>query len=299
MGWLNSFIAVCHTGSFTKAARKLGITQPAVTQQIRGLEAELGKPLFERTPEGAVPTPEGEALAHSVEGSILQIDAAVKRHFAGTTSERPLRLGGPGEIVMERVMASIMPVIASGVDVRISLGEASELLSDLKKGYLDMVVSTIRPRERGLEATPLTDEEFVLVAAPGIADQIPACSPRELPGVLKKFPMVSYAESMPIIRRYWRSVFEELPSGPPAVVVPDLRVVVVAVVAGAGFSVLPMYLCAGELAAGELVRLLDPEIPPINTFYLALRSGTISDPRLADLHRVIVDQSKTWMPQSA
>ncbi|WP_432930712.1 LysR substrate-binding domain-containing protein [Microbispora sp. CA-135349] len=77
-------------------------------------------------------------------------------------------------------------------------------------------------------------------------------------------------------------------------VVPDLRAVISAVVAGAGMSVVPTYLCAEEVAAGALVLLLEPEIPPINTFYLAVRSGTLTDPRLASLHRLLVERSRTW-----
>ncbi len=51
---------------------------------------------------------------------------------------------------------------------------------------------------------------------------------------------------------------------------PDLRAVLAATVAGAGVSVLPTYLCRGQLAAGTLVALHEPETAPINTFYLAV-----------------------------
>ncbi|MEV7807585.1 LysR family transcriptional regulator [Microbispora sp. NPDC088329] len=295
LGWLQTFIAVYHTGSFTKASRQLGITQPAVTQYIRGLESQLGTLLFDRTPTGAVPTTQGEALAHDIEGSISQLNTAVRRHFGQSPSERPLRLGGPADLVAARVMSSIAPLIASGVDVRISLGEASDLLSDLKSGHLDLVISTVKPGGRGLHSVPLTDEEFALVASPGVADGLPTGRLSDDGGrALERIPLISYAQSMPIIRRYWRTVFEAPAPHSPSVVVPDLRAVISAVVAGAGMSVVPTYLCAEEVAARALVLLLEPEIPPINTFYLAVRSGTLTDPRLASLHRFLVERSKTW-----
>ncbi|WP_208853279.1 LysR family transcriptional regulator [Streptomyces albofaciens] len=295
LGWLQTFIAVYHTGSFTKAARLLGITQPAVTQHIRGLEAELGKPLFDRTPQGAEPTVDGKALAHDIETPITQINAAVGRYLDQTSSNRPVHIGGPAELVTARVLPSISPLIASGIDVRISLGESPELLAALKNGQLDIAISTIQPRCRGVEGLPLTDEEFALVASPRIADSLPAgLAAADFTRALEKVPLIAYADTVPIIRRYWRTVFEIPPPAHPAVVVPDLRAVVAAVVADAGFSVVPTYLCARELTGGQLVTLLDPEVPPINTFYLATRSGSQYDARLSRLYDLLAEEGRQW-----
>ncbi|MEV6973050.1 LysR family transcriptional regulator [Kitasatospora sp. NPDC093806] len=295
LGWLQTFIAVYRTGSFTKAARELGITQPAVTQQIRGLEVALGGPLFHRTPKGALPTVEGEALAHDVRDPLAELDIAVRRHFGGSPSSRPLRLGGPAELIAARVLPSLGGLIARGLDVRVSLGEAAGLLESLRAGHLDLVVSTVPARSRGVDAVPLTDEEFALVASPGIADGLlrDGLALRR-PEALEKVPLIAYAETLPIIRRYWQTVFSAPPPGSPAVVVPDLRAVIAAVAASAGVSVVPTYLCERELDAGTLVQLLRPDLPPINTFYLATRSGTLADARLADLHAHLLTESRTW-----
>jgi DNA-binding transcriptional LysR family regulator len=77
---------------------------------------------------------------------------------------------------------------------------------------------------------------------------------------------------LPLIRRYWHSVFGRPLHGSAAVVAPDLRAVLAATVAGAGISVLPRYLCRNHLAAGMLVTLFEPELAPINTLYLATRA---------------------------
>jgi DNA-binding transcriptional LysR family regulator len=58
--------------------------------------------------------------------------------------------------------------------------------------------------------------------------------------------------------------------------VPDLRGVLTCVLAGFGVSVLPRYLCAAELASGDLVALLDPEEPPINTLFAVTRTEPCS-----------------------
>jgi DNA-binding transcriptional regulator YdaS (Cro superfamily) len=72
LAWLQTFMAVYHTGSFTKAARQLGVTQPTVTQQIRSMELEIGHQLFERTTRGTVPTPRGTILAQDVRTSMIE-----------------------------------------------------------------------------------------------------------------------------------------------------------------------------------------------------------------------------------
>jgi DNA-binding transcriptional LysR family regulator len=54
---LRTFLAVYREGSLTRAAQRLSLSQPAVTGQLKTLEAELGRPLFTRLPRGVEPTP--------------------------------------------------------------------------------------------------------------------------------------------------------------------------------------------------------------------------------------------------
>lgn len=70
---------------------------------------------------------------------------------------------------------------------------------------------------RSIVAVPLMDEEFVLVAAPVWAECI---GPVDGPGALHGIPLVTYAEDLPIARRYRRHVFHTRLTDPPAVVVP-------------------------------------------------------------------------------
>ncbi|MEU1567926.1 LysR family transcriptional regulator, partial [Streptomyces mirabilis] len=63
---LRTFLAVHRAGSFTAAARLLGLSQPTVTTQMRSLEEQLGRELFERQPRGVVPTSVADELAAEV-----------------------------------------------------------------------------------------------------------------------------------------------------------------------------------------------------------------------------------------
>jgi DNA-binding transcriptional LysR family regulator len=295
LGWLRTFVVVYRTGSFTRAARRLELSQPAVTQQIRGLEQELGRPLFERHTQGVKPTAAAEQLIRSVQGPVDALDDAVRRQFGLDRSQRPVYLGGPAELITARVLPAISDLIADGVQFRIGLGLADDLLADLEAGLHDLVLSTVRPRIRGVESTPLVDEVFALMGSAQVAAQISAKTiEREGPEALFEFPLIAYAEFLPIIRRYWRSVFDVRLTTVPAVVVPDLRGVLAAVRSSAGISVLPTYLCAEELARGEVVPLLEPEIPPINTFYLANRVGALGREQIALVHGHLRMKAQVW-----
>ena len=84
--YLNTFLAVCESGSFTKAAARTFITPSAVTQQINSLEKDLGVSLFERTPKGVKLTNAGEYL--SVYGAeLVRRNEQLRRGLADLASE--------------------------------------------------------------------------------------------------------------------------------------------------------------------------------------------------------------------
>ena len=131
------------------------------------------------------------------------------------------------------------------------------------------------------------------MAGPAWADRIGPVDHDDT-GPLHKAPLVAYAEDLPIVRRYWRHVFHTRLTRSPAVVVPDLRGVLAAVVAGAGITVLPRYLCERELGSGDLVTLLEPEDPPINTGFLAQRSGAPQRPHVTLVRDLLMRAARSW-----
>lgn len=107
-------------------------------------------------------------------------------------------------------------------------------------------------------------------------------------------PLITYAEDLPIARRYWRDVFGKRLTAQAAVTVPDLRGAVSAVVAGAGYSVLPRYLCQDELTSGGLVLLHEPAEPPLNTLFLVQRPGADANPDVARVRERLQRAARTW-----
>jgi DNA-binding transcriptional LysR family regulator len=292
---LRTFVAVHQSGSVTAAAQLLGLSQPAVTGQLKALEKDAGRPLFTRHARGVTATAAGDELARRLAGPMDEIGRALGGGLfpGGPAAHQVVYLGAPAEFAAAMLVPWLAEVPASGVSLRFTTGLADDLLAKLAAGALDLVVSTQRPRRRGLAAEPLWDEDFVLVAAPSWDGRLPAATlaaegARALLGV----PLLAYSEEMPIIRRYWRQVFGTPPVGRAVIVIPDLRSILAAAVAGAGVTVLPRYLCAGQLAAGELRLLLDPPEAPINTLYLATRQGALAQPHLAKLHQTLRSKAR-------
>lgn len=75
---------------------------------------------------------------------------------------------------------------------------------------------------------------------------------------------------------------------------PDLRAVLACAVAGAGLAVLPRYLCAAALDRGDIVALHEPAVPPLRTYVLVARTGTLAMPHIARAHEWLLGAATAW-----
>ncbi|WP_030206843.1 LysR family transcriptional regulator [Streptomyces bikiniensis] len=293
---LRTFVTVHRAGSFTRAAALLGLSQPAVTSQIRTLERQLGRPLFHRRARGVTPTTIGDELAHR---AAPHLDALVEITETGLDEEggiRTLHVAGPPEFTALRALPALTPLVGRGLAVRTSFPVTTEeVLDGLAAGHHDLAITTARPRGGLVHSTPLCDEEHVLVAAPRWAARL---SPEVLLSkgavVLEQLPVVEVHESLPFVSRYWASVFETGPAAAATVIAPDLRAVRDSAASGSGLAVLPRYLCEEALEQGRLVALLDPPVPPLRTYFLVVRTGTLALAHLARAHEALLNAAEDW-----
>ena len=286
---LRTFLAVHRLGSFTAAAGRLGLSQSTVTTQIRALEKRLGRELFERRARGVSPLPHADELATRLSAPLDELAVITGEEPSSTVG--PVHLAGPAEFMSVTGLKVLAPLVAQGVRLRVAIGLTDPLLDELRAGRHDLVVATRRPRGRTLHAELLADEEFVLVAAPVWAERLKG---QELWTALEGLPLIAYAEDLPIARRYWRHVFGRRLHAQAAITVPDLRGVLTALTVGAGWSVLPSYLCRTELASGVLRLLHQPEDPPINTAYLVHHPGSSTNPHVTLVRDHLLAAAKAW-----
>jgi DNA-binding transcriptional LysR family regulator len=188
-----------------------------------------------------------------------------KASLAGT-----LRLGGPVEFLTDRVLPALSGLPEMGIRVEVTFGVAQDIIARLDAAEIDLAISTVRIPRKTILYRPIFRETFALVGAPRWAVAAPeTLVTRRGAAVFAGIPWLSYAPDLPLVRRYFRQIFRAEPPAEAVQVIPDLRALVHACVAGAGITVLPTYLCESQLRSGSLVLLHSAPEPPLNDLLLA------------------------------
>lgn len=164
---LKGFHAVARYGGFTSAARRLRLTQPTLSLQVKALEAELGTRLFERDPRGVKLTPEGELLYEKA-SRLLQTEAEIDSLFRDHMRLGPARLA---VATNQSIAAHILPVRLETfttrfptVEVNIHNMRTADILASVKDDSIDFGIILIDPQDPTLVARPVSPYEMVLVA---------------------------------------------------------------------------------------------------------------------------------------
>lgn len=171
---LRYLVALADERSFTRAAAREHIAQPALSQQIRRLEDELGLPIAERTTRSVVLTDAGELLVARARRVLAELDAAheeiqaLRGVRAGHVSVGAMHTMGPIDISLAlAIFHERFP------DVELTVREASseELAEMLRVDEVDLAFLSVTERieSRGLGLQPLVDEELVVILPPGHA----------------------------------------------------------------------------------------------------------------------------------
>ena len=295
---LRTFLAVYRSGTFTRAAQELHLTQPAVSMQIRSLEGQLGKPLFRRAARGVTPTAAGRELAQAVAQHVDALEGAIGEGQAGGAAPGvgdSVHIGGPEEFLGVRVFPELAPMMADGLSVRMYFGMDRPVLDRLSAGELDLAVSTVEPTRRGIESQPLCFEYLDLVGTPAwhaeLGDLVegPEGARR-----LADVPIAAHDEDLPLVRIFWQTVFATQPRLRALLVANSLRASLQFAMRGVGITVLPSHTSADAVARGDLVRLMTPSSPPRAQLYLAWRAGSLRRPSLAWVHGRIVHAAREW-----
>ena len=139
---LRTLVAVVDLRSFTKAAALLGVTQPAVSAQIKRLQYLLGGELFDHSTQGISLTPHGELVVGYARRMLSINDQIIHLGGDGPRSELAIRIGTPSDFV-----ASILPGILARMRVRwpdvrfiVRTNFYEPLLRELRIGDIDLLV---------------------------------------------------------------------------------------------------------------------------------------------------------------
>lgn len=186
---LRTFAAVASEGSFAAAAARVALTQAAVGQQMRALEGELRRPLFERQGKTVALNEAGRALVPQVRRLLALYD-----QLLAPGTDDPMA----GTVHLGAVVSAVRPLIQAmlalkarhaGLDLHVSSAKSIELIERVQAGQLDAAIAVREPGARPeLAWTPLYGEPMVLLV-PRKVDEV---DPR---AVLRQQPFIRFDPS--------------------------------------------------------------------------------------------------------
>ncbi|MDP9696973.1 UNVERIFIED_ORG: DNA-binding transcriptional LysR family regulator [Arthrobacter globiformis] len=137
---LRSFLAVAETLSFTKAAERLGLAQPTVSQHVRKLEVAAKRTLISRDTRDVRLTDNGDAMAGFARSIIAAHDAAA-RYFSGSAMRGRLRFGTADDLAitgLPRILREFRQIYPQ-INLELTVGQSDQLYKRLNSGQLDLV----------------------------------------------------------------------------------------------------------------------------------------------------------------
>lgn len=290
IGFLVTFEAAARTGSFTRAAEELAISQPAVSHAMRGLESELGLSLFERRHKGVDLTPAGQYLLEQASLGLTLIDQAL----------RELRNRTRGQQVTLAVSTAtatwwLMPRIARfkqlhpQVELRCI---TTDVDLNLEREQIDLAITLGSGEFLGHERWHFVDEEV-----------FPVCSPSYLarhPG-LSEPAALTQADLLHLEERYrprldWPGWLAHcgltLPLGGKLFTFNDYSIVLQAALEGQGVALGWRHIVAPLIEQGRLVVPLRQAVTTDQPIYIVAPAGRALRPAASDLRDWLIAEAR-------
>ena len=163
--WLRSFLTVAETGGFTKAAKQLKVSQPAVSTHVIELEKNLGVRLFEKIGHRVRLSHSGEAIVGEARAILQGV-----RHLQEMAQESETGVGGaltvgasttPGNYVLPPLLAQFERLYPA-VRTRLVIGNSARVLDRLSANEVDLGAVGVNPSAADFVARPLCDDELVV-----------------------------------------------------------------------------------------------------------------------------------------
>jgi len=263
------FARVGETGSFTRAARELGLSKATVSKQVAQLERELGVALVARTTRKTSLTETGERVLRRAQRMVEERDAA--REEAGEARAAPrgrLKISAPVSFGVAYLSPLVGPFMAAYPDITLELSLEDRAVDLIGEGF-DAAL-----RIRALEDSSLTARQIAPITIDTLASPVylrARGTPRR-PEDLALHACLHYTQqASPLVWRYTGPDGERVQvrgAGPFSANNGDL--LVAAAVAGLGVINVPRFLTHGHIAAGRLTPILtDWTSPPLALHFLS------------------------------
>lgn len=273
---LRVFVTVAAERSFSRAARKLRRTQPAVSQAIRRLEEASGERLIDRSSRDGTLTDAGELLLDYGTRLVRLADEA----SAAVADLRKVRSGRVVIGANEGSVAAVLPLIAAfqkeypDVLVEVRRIPARQMAQEVLLRSVDFGVLTFNPPERDLASLIVATDELVLLVRP---DHPLARKKQITMEEMGRQTVIAHNDPSPAREQVLRMYEQRQAPLNIRVSLPSLDGIKRAVEMGLGVALLPRRCAHGELARGELVEVRVPELrSPRHVRFVYRRASDLS-----------------------
>lgn len=264
--WLRSFVVLAERGSFTRTADQLGLTQAAVSQHIRHLEAQLG-PLLIRRPRRVELTPAGQALLGYCD-DMEQAEKRLNLRLSGADDRQgEISLITPGSIGLS-LYPLLLDLQAShpGLSVRHRFAPDEDVLEAVRNNHFELGLVTLKPDDPSLVACHFADEPLDLV--------VPATATVSHWDDLESLGFIDHPDGHAMASRLLSRVFpgnRGIRSIPCKGFVNQVGLILEPVARGFGFTVIPRYAREAYLHQ-EAVRVVALEPRVVDSLWLIYRA---------------------------
>lgn len=289
LGCVASFLAVASSGSFRAAAVRVGLSQPAVTQQVKKLEKTLNATLIERGGTGSILTPEGRAFLSYAENLL-------------STSERALALFERKGIVVgasSNIGVYLLPSLLKAgrecldFDVELVVGDNPTIASKLEDLAIDVAVMEWWDNRPGFIAKTWKQEKLVVIVPPGHPwsrfESVP-------PEMLAAEPMLGGEAGTGTGRILKQFLGEHIDNIRVGMQLGSTEAVKRAVRAGLGISVVIASAVAEEHRAGTLHAIPIAAAPLKKNTYLVRRASCLDNDLPARFVRFLLEYRNDAAP---
>ncbi|MFO0658723.1 MAG: LysR family transcriptional regulator [Polyangiaceae bacterium] len=258
------FVAIAELGSFSAAAKRMGVPRSTVSRAVSALEETLGVTLFLRTTRKVTTTQEGLMLLDRISPNLIGLEAALREvPKRGSTPTGTLRITTTADVATTLLAEVLTRYCARYPEVDIDLHLTNAIVDIEKEGY-DVGIRVLRTLSgSNLVAKKIADITFQLFASPHyLARRGTPKSPEDLRG----HDLVSFRNAPPL-DPMWSDVRTKV-GRPPRVICDDMFFTQAALRAGLGLGGLPTFIGANDVAEGTLVRVLPKWMATSGSMYL-------------------------------
>jgi LysR family transcriptional regulator, glycine cleavage system transcriptional activator len=271
---VRAFEAAARHGSFTKAAAELGMTQAAVSYQIKLLEDRVGAPLFLRLPKRVVLSEAGKRLAPPVSEAFQRLEAAFAAMRA--TNEGVLSITAILTFATNWLVPRLGAFQLAHPDIAVRL-ETTHRLVDFAREDFDLGIRSGHGKWPGLKAHLLMPTEFTPLCSPAFLARVGTL---DSPADLLRLPLLTWSDD------WWREWFtlagipDPKPSALAGIELESQQMLANAAMAGQGVAMLTPTFFAADIAADRLVQAFDLIARSESSFYVVYPQERQNSPKI-------------------